>query len=168
VLYDAIETFYAVLVTNFQTDWATLCTAKSVGAPETITIRKRYNADLLYSLGVATPALGIYGTAATTQAKMQGQRLSIITVGVDWFHRTTLGSDQGSLAAVLLAQSELAAEAILLSVDRLATAGASVWGAGERENSVSITASGGYEEGESGTYQRLVTVTVPVRDSDEV
>lgn len=160
-----MERVGAILTTNFDTDVGLLCTAKSVTPPATVTILKRMDMNLHIAANGADrlPALCIYANTMTTQAKMAQRRHTHATINIDYMDRFAIASLETGLK-----QAELAAEAILLSVDRLGldnTTG--VWEAGGAVDSVVLTFSD-REDAPAGEYQRLVTVSVPVTDQDEV
>lgn len=167
MIYAVVEQVYTVLAANFATDWAGLCSTFSLGAPPAVDIVKRQNVDAMVRSTSrdwsVRPAIGIYAVDLTTQAKMAAHRLSVNNLGLDFYRRGAIAN-----LPTLLQQGELAAEAMLLTIDRLAGSGGGVWGAGEAEDSVTVTFSDGYEATEGGDYQQLITVTVPVRASDEV
>ncbi len=163
MIYDAITRVAALLGTNFDTDLATLCTAKSVTAPAAATIVTRMDANLHVGLNGVLPAVCVYGRSTSTQAKQAEKRDNITTLSVDYFARSTEAA-----LPTMLQQVELAAEAILATVDRCiydTTSG--VWGAGLGDGSVSVTLED-QSDAPAGLYQRLATVTFSVNDRDEV
>lgn len=160
-----MERVAAILTANFDTDVGLLCTAKSVTAPATVTILKRMDINLHIAANGADrlPALCVYANTATTQAEMAGRRHTHATINIDYMDRFSV-----TVLETGLKQAELAAEAILLSVDRLGLDNATgVWEAGGGLDSVVVTFND-REDAPEGEYQRLVTVSVPVTDQDEV
>jgi len=162
VIYDAIEQVYAVANANFATDFAALATAKGVvGLNTNAAIEKRQSAETMVRLGAALPCLGIVGLRARSQAKDQGKRDTESVIAFDYYA-------EHADPVLVAKQAELAAEALLRTVDRLWASGASVFGAGELPLSVVIDFTEGYLETRSPpVYWRSATVTFPVHDRDE-
>ena len=165
MIYDAIEAVATIVTANFFTDMAALISAKGLtGLTTTAAIEKRQRAELYVALGAALPAIGIYGLMATTQAKWQGKRDASCTLGLDYY---ATGTDPIKLAQ----QTELAAEALLRSIDRIWPTAAG--GAGEGFNSVSVELSAAYmetdkPEGQTVTnYGHRAMLTFTVVDRDE-
>lgn len=159
MIYDAVEAMTTVLTANFAADFTALATAKSVadlsGPP---TFVKRQRAEMFTTLGVSLPAIGIYVLRAVTMAKWQAVRDPRCTGVFDWYARN-------SNPLLLAQQTELAAEAMLRSVDRLATSG-SLFGAGELADSITIEVTDGYDKSIEPAYDRRATVTFTVYDRD--
>lgn len=163
MLYDAIERMASILSANFVADLTTLCGAKSLTVPSTPVVVKRMDMNLHIAANGSLPALCVYQNSATTQAKMAQARESHATVNVDYMDRVALAD-----LDTMLKQVELVAEAILLSVDRMAGDPAGhIWEAGGANDSVTVTLAD-REDAPEGEYQRLLTVSVPVTDHDEV
>ena len=164
MLFDAVEQVYVVVLANFTTDLGALATAKGVSVTATAGIIKRQTAPTFLGLGADLPAIGVYATDGVTQAKDQGKRDTLTTMVLDYYAE---GTDPANLAK----QAELAAEALLQSVDRL-------WpglegGGGNAVGSIGITMTPGYQEirqNEAGqtVYNHRATVTFPVMDRDTV
>lgn len=163
MMFDALERFATVLAANFDADLAALCTAKGVTAPVgSVTLIKRMDANLHVAVNGALPALCVYGRAVSTQARFVGKRDSRCVISVDYLNR----ADEAGLVT-MLQQVELAAEAILKTIDRVPGDSASgVWNAAPNAGEAVIELSD-REDAPEGEYQRLLTVTVPVTDRDE-
>jgi hypothetical protein len=159
MIYDAVETVYAVVNANFATDYAALAAAKGVTVVTPVGIIKRQKADIFVPLGATLPAIGIYGLSATTQVKDQAKRDVFCTMAFDFYDR---GTDPVALAK----QTELAAEALLLSIDRMWPTAAG--GAGEGDNSITVTLMDGYDETAELQYERRATITFPLMNRDVV
>lgn len=159
MIYDALEQVYTVIAANFATHHAALLTAKSVTAPAAATIIKRQNAETSRNYGTAPPTLGITAVRATTGARHQLSRDTTTTIVCDYLVQ---GTDPGLLAA----QAELAVEALLRSVDALPESGGGVYGAGEFDDSISITMSDGYTEDKDEKFWHRGQVSFPVHDRD--
>lgn len=164
MLYDQVEQCYTVLAANFAADYAALLAAKSVASPGTVTIIKRQSVNTALRYSQAPPFVGVFSLAGKTQAKDQSKRDTEGLVAFD-IYMTGAGATGASLVA---SQVELAAEAVLLTVDRLAGSGRGVYGAGELPFGTTVQLSDDTdEEVQQGLYGRRATVTVPVRDRDE-
>lgn len=160
MIFDQVEQLYTVVNTNFATDLGALATAKGVTINTGATFVKRQNADVFFALGVTLPACGIYVTRASTKAKQQGIRDTTGTAVFDYYAED---ADPVKVAK----QAELAAEALLMSVDRMATAGAGVFGAAELEDSITVEMSDGFEKRASeGRYWRRAVVRFAIYDRD--
>lgn len=161
MIYDAVEQAYAVVNSNFAADMAALVAAKGVaGLTTTATAIKRQDAETYVDIGAALPAIGVTGRRAHTQAKDQSKRDSVSEIVYDYY---AVGSDPSKVAK----QAELAAEALLKSVDRLWASGSGVFGAGEVPGSISIDFDPGYLEVQQPNYGARARVSFPVTDRDE-
>ena len=164
MIYDVVELVASVLTTNFNTDLAALCAAKTVTAPTSIvgSVHKREGL-LAWAVDPANlPGLGVVTTRSVTGAKNQAKRDATTVVQVIYY---TMGQD----AAVLGAQVELAAEAILLSIDRVAGSGTGqVWGAGEARDSVLVEMYGTAQTKDAGWFEDGCQVEFPCNDRDIV
>ena len=171
MIYDAVEQVYTALAANFTNDLALLAAAKGASITTTVDLIKRQSADIFLGLGKgkSAPACGIYGSDATTQRRDQGltagsKRDSIVSITCDYYC-------EGNDPDVIAKQGELAAEAILLSMDRLPSYPGGIYAVAEQNESVQVNVTEGYEEAKADeggrTYQRRVTVQFPtyVRDS---
>jgi len=161
MIFDAVEAITTVLTANFSADFTALATAKGVadlpGAP---TFVKRQRAEMFASLNVTLPAIGIYILRSSTMAKWQSVRDPRSTGVFDWYAR-------GSDPVLLAQQTELAAEVMLRTVDRMAGSGTGgVFGAGELPDSITIELTDGYEKSIEPNYSRRATVTFTVYDRD--
>lgn len=170
MIYDAIEAVYTTVNANFNTDLAALVSAKGLsGLTTSATLFKRQRAETFVELGAAAngqlPAIGIYGTAVTTEAKWQGKRDPECTVVLDYYAR---GTDPVKLAQ----QTELAAEALLLSIDKVYPTAAG--GAGEGFGSINIELTDAYMETDkpdsqtAKNYGHRAIVTFIVVDRDVI
>lgn len=157
MIYDAIEGAYTVVLTNFATDLAALATAKGVTITTTASIVKRQKAETFGTYQIALPAVGVYGKKVVTQGKSNGYRDNLSTVVFDYY---AVGPDP----VILAKQAELAAEALLKSIDRLN--GADPYGAGVLPGSITVEFNDGFEEVQIPNYARRAIVTCPVWDQD--
>ena len=161
MLYDAVEQAFSVLNSNFAADYTAALSSKGVTSPGTVKIVKRQSIKTALRYMVQPPVLGVISLASRTQAKDQGKRDSQSLVAYDLYIK-------GSDPALVAKQIELAAEAMMRSVDRLAASGNGVFGAAEVPLSATVTLSDDEdEEVEEGKYGRRVTVSFPVWDRDE-
>lgn len=169
MIYDVVEIVATVLDSNFETDLAALCVAKSVTAPSALvapnsstSVRTR---EALVAWGTDAenlPGLGVTSLRSVTGGKNQRKRDSTTTVAVTYY---STGQD----AAVLGAQIELAAEAILLSIDKVAGSGSGqVWGAGEARDSVEVEMLGTAQMLDSDWFEDGVVVSFPCNDRDTI
>ena len=165
MIYDCVEQAYAVLNTNFATDYSALLTAKSVASPGTVKLVKRQKVTTALRYGLQAPLIGVISLAARTQAKDQGKRDTQALLAYDIYITGAASSDGAALVAK---QIEIAAEAAMRSVDKLAASGLGVFGAGELPLTVDITLSDDEEEEvQEGKYGRRATVSFQVWDRDE-
>jgi hypothetical protein len=162
MIYDAIEQAYLVVNSNFATDMAALVALKSEsGLTTTATIEKRQRAERFIALQAAGPTIGIWGRGVVTQAKVgTGWRDNVSSVVLDYY---CTGTDPVKVAK----QAELAAEALLKSIDRMSDQAQGVYGAGELRGSVTVDLSDGYLEVKADTYYRRAQITFPLTDRDE-
>jgi hypothetical protein len=160
VIYDAIERAATVAAANFDTDLAALAVAKTETLlASSTTVYKRRTAEAFEKdVTEKTAGLGIYWESVQTEVKDQGKRDSTVFVLYDYY---AIGSDLGQLEK----QVELAAEALMQSIDRLADS--SVLAAGEAPGSVIVLAFlvGQGEEGQH--YEGRVILRFPVLDRDQ-
>lgn len=166
MIYDAIEAVYTVVLANFATDMAALVAAKSVADVNAkINVVKRQPAETYVDRGLALPAVGVYGLRIATQAKNQGARDNVSTVVLDYYA-------EGADPVVLAKQVELAAEALLVSVDKVTPSGGGVFGAAELVGSVTIELTESYVEAKPDAtdrrYWRRALISFPVHDRDTV
>lgn len=166
MLYDAIEQAFAVIDANFDADFAALITQKSLGGLGLTTTAmkiKRQTAEIFVAKRASKPTIGVYGIRASTRAKDQGKRDSRNVIAVDYF-ATGIEAD----GAKVQKQVELAAEALLKSVDRLVGGtGGGVFGAAVQDDDITVELSEAYVEGEAPAYIGVATVTFPVDDRDD-
>lgn len=160
MIYDAIEDSAGIMEQFFETDMRTVIADKGEAAidPE-IDIHKRR--DALWIIGhkdVDRPQMGIYVSSALTSAKYQQQRESVNAIIFDYICR-------GSDGEVIEKQAELAVEAIMLCVDRMAGVG-SIMGAGEAPETVSVDVDRTAQVEGANYYQERIIVGVPIRTVD--
>ena len=160
MIFHALEQTYAVANTYFNTEHADVCADNSVTAPAPATLIKRQRAETSQRLGGPAPRLGLHSVRGSTQAKDQQKRDNTTFLLADYYL-------EGTDPALLAAQAELAVEAVLRIVDRLALSGGGVYGAGELRDSVSWQMSDGYDEARQDLYWHRAQVTFPVHDRDE-
>lgn len=161
MLYDQVEQAYTVAAANFPGHYATLLAAKGVTSPGTVTLIKRQSVVTALRYGKAPPLMGIVSLAGETQGRDQGKRHTRGLVAYDLYIK---GSDPNLVAK----QVELAAEALLRTIDMLPESGNGVFGAAEIPLSCKITLSDDEDEQvEDGQYGRRATISFPVWDKDE-
>ncbi|KKM17657.1 hypothetical protein LCGC14_1673590 [marine sediment metagenome] len=164
MIYDAVERVHAILEANFATDMAALLTAKSLttGYVSTVTVVKRRTAIHEAARGdvnLATgPRIGVWSGAAVTQAKIQDGRDSIVMVTMEYVAR---GSDEDILAI----QSEVAAEAIMMSVDVMHGVNAAI-GAGLPIGETTVEIMRSSHASGQDYAQDIVTVVTPIVSRD--
>jgi hypothetical protein len=161
MIYDQVEVIAQVVDANYAADMAALVAAKSLtGITTTATVIKRQSAETFRRLGAPLPAIGVVHLRAATQAKDQQKRDTLGTVVLDY---VALGADASKVAK----QAELAAEALMRSVDRLAMAGGGLYGAAELAGAALITMTEGFTEAEDAQYWRRAQVQFTCHDRDE-
>jgi len=161
MIYDQVEQAYVVLAANFAADYAALLTAKGVASPGAVTLIKRQGVPTALRYQQVPPFMGVVSLAAATQAKDQGKRDNRGLVAYDIYIK-------GGTPDLVAAQVELAAQAVMQTIDALAASGNGVFGAAELPGSCTITLSDDEdEEVEEGQYGRRATVSFPVWDRDE-
>lgn len=165
MIFDAVVRAHAVLNTNFAADLVALISAKGVaGAVSATTVLLRRGSDSFAEDATpATARLGVYWSGdAQTQARRQDERHSTVWVEAEYYAR---GSDPD----VLSQQTELAAEAVVHSIDRMneGLQGSRILDAGGPEGSVSIRGPrlANIKAGEK-SYEDQVIVRFPVMDED--
>lgn len=158
MIYDQIEQAYSIASQSFPGDLAALATAKNVSITTSCTFVKRQHADLFVQLGIVTPACGVYLTRVVTAVKSQTHR---DVTGAAVFDYYATDPDPVKLAK----QVELAAEALLKSVDRLC-GGDIIYGAGVLDDSITVELSDGYEQTVAPNYWRRALVRFPLYDRD--
>jgi len=169
VFYDVVVAAAADLTANFTNDLATLIAAKggiAATANPAVTVYAHRSSDIFVPVAdnqqgaAGLPGVGVFCVHAKTQAKRQGARDNVVTCFFDYFAR-------GADPAVLTAQMELAAEALLRAVDRLSVPGSDqLWGAGEEEQSVDVAIQGTAQVEGSDFYEDRVLVSFPVEHRD--
>lgn len=163
MIFDAVKRAHEILAANFAADLNALITAKSLtGAVSATTVFDRLGSDSFAAdVTFTTAGLGVYwGGQAQTQARHQDLRESVVWVEAEYYAR-------GDDPAVLAKQAELAAEAVLRSVDRMGGDG-SVLGAAEQRNSVTIQGPRlAYLKDGEKSYEDQVIVRFPMIDEDQ-
>lgn len=172
MVFDAIEAAYTVVLANFSPYLAALAAAKGVVCDTTANVVKRQSAELYMALGLPLPGIGIWADRVATQAKNQGARDNETTLVLDYYCE---GTGDSSVAVTIAKQAELAAESLLLSVDKMTPGTGGVFGNAELLGSVRIEFTDAFTEGKAGadgkpvrTYKRRVQLTFPVYDRDAV
>jgi hypothetical protein len=165
VIYASIETAAATLDAHFETDLQALLDAHEVvGADAGLTVYKRRMAEIFVpdAKDGQLPGCGVYSLTGRTRAKVQGERFAQLVLVFDYFAR-------GADPEVLSAQCELAVEALLQTVDRLAGADPAdqLVGAGEEEFGISVHIQGTAQADGQQLYEDRVLVTVPVTSRDQ-
>lgn len=161
MLFDCVERAYTVTAANFATDLTALLTAKSVAALSgTLVIAKRSSAESHKKWNGDPPYLDIRGLRAATVANDQGKRDSICELEWDFYL-------EGSNPSLIAKQAELAAEAVLQTIDVLAESGDGLVGAGEEWRSITVEMSDGNMEAKEDLYWHRAVVRAPVFDRDE-
>lgn len=163
MIYDAVERAYSILTANFATDMAALLTAKSLSGNSTVTVVKRRSAEHEAANQDAnlatTPRIGVWAETAVTQAKMQDDRRdSIVMVTMEYVCR---GTDEDTIAI----QAEIAAEAIMMSVDAM-SGDTSVIGASEDTGETTVELRRTSHATGQQYAQEVVQVISPIVDRD--
>ena len=165
MIFDAVEQCWLMTNDWFPVDMAMLANLVNLpGLQTTATVVKRQSVERMKQEGLTPPILGIVALQCQTQAKDQGKRDSLVTIQWDYY------AEAANAAAVVTTdkQVELAVEAILYTIDRLAGSGLKVFEAGGLPGSVTVVLTEGVTEGEAPTYWRRATVTAPLWDRDDV
>jgi len=121
---------------------------------------------MFFALGVTLPACGIYIVRAMMAGKDQGRRHTTGSAVLDYYAEDAVGDAASPYR--LAKQAELAAEALLQSVDRLSTQANAlgVYGAAVLDDSITVEMSDGYEKTVGAGYWRRAIVRFPVYDED--
>lgn len=159
MIHGAVEFAASVLDTNFVSDMQTLAGNNLDINTKLEGIEKRRPAEVFLSLGKSLPRIGIWPESCTTQAKSTKLRMSIVRLVADY-----VVQDSEDLKAAETA--ELAAEAIMLSVDRMAeSATYDVVGSAMQEGSANIVlALASAVSGRVPQYRVMVRFDVDVWD----
>lgn len=164
VFYDVSEKLAALATTHFAADFAALVAAKGLGGlgvDTSISVYPRMPARIFGWNEKPLPGLGCYARTARTQAKSQQERDSDLMGHFEYLCR-------GADPAVIRAQVELAAEVLLVLVDRIAGSGSGLEGAGEEKRSVAIEIDGtGPAEG-LDFYEEWAHAAFPIMETDAV
>jgi len=160
MIYDVIENVEPLLTANFGTDMTALVAAKGAQVTSTAaTVYKREMGPLFAGRGQPLPGIGLWPRTIQTQARRQTKRDNLHLLVYDYFAR-------GPDAVKLQTQLELAAEAILLTVDRTYQAGGGVYGSGEIDKSVTVQFIPVVQPKGRGFYEGRVLVVAPVNEED--
>lgn len=114
MIRDAVERVFAIVSGHFNAEFAALASAAGVPAV-TATIYRRQSAEIFSQR--TTVGLGIYhdgGSAHTSRSGAPGSRMrtATVTIVLDWYI-------QGTTPATVAAQTEIAVDAALRTIDRL-------------------------------------------------
>lgn len=161
MIYEAIVRADAILVANFAADMATLETDKSLSGLDTgVTVHDHRRAgDLLDNESLTLPLIGLFSHGATTAAKNQTKRDADVDVEAEYICR-------GVSEANIRQQTELAAEAFCMSIDRM-HGGTGVIEAGSPESGIQITLGGDYESAGREHYEGSCTARWMMVTRDE-
>lgn len=162
MIYDAVEHAITTAKANFSADLSALASAKNEsGVISDVTVHGRLDATEFHSeVDRLAPGLGIYGNGASTQAKHPDIRESVVTLFFDYY---AIGADATDLGK----QVELAAEAILQTVDAMTGGSAGIINAGGADGSVSVTVLPITRiKGGKKTYEGRCVVQVPAQERD--
>lgn len=162
MIFDAIEQANSIAAANFTADLTALAAAKSVTVTANCNFVMRQDADFYVSRQLGLPACGIYADPARdtlTQGKDQTKRDNDVALVFDYY---AVDTDHVKLGK----QVELAAEALLMSIDRLATAGVGgIYGVGEGPGTIRVVLDQ-IEKRDSTNYGRRARVRFIVNDRD--
>jgi hypothetical protein len=164
VFYDVSEGLGTLAQTNFTADFDALVALKGLGAlgvTTAVTVYPRQPAVVFGGQEKALPGLGCYSRNARTQAKSQQERASSMEAHYEYLCR-------GPDAATIRAQAELAAEVLLMLVDRFATAAGGIEGGGQEPSSVLVDIDGSGPAEGLEFYEEWVHVVSPIWDTDVV
>jgi len=164
VFYDVSEGLGTLAAAYFTTDFDALIAAKGVGGlglVTAVTIYPRQPAVVFGGQEHALPGLGCYAREARTQAKSQQERDSRMEAHYEYLCR-------GPIAATVRAQAELAAEVILMLVDRFASIAGGIEGGGQEPGSVVVDIDGSGPAEGLEFYENWVHVVSPIWDTDAV
>lgn len=145
MIHEAIERADAIIKANFATDMETLEGSKSLSGIEfeaEVHARRRA-ADMIDRSAV--PVIGLLGRAARTTAKQQAKRDAEVLLEAEYICR-------GTQESKVRQQTELAAEAVCMAIDRMQGAGG-VSGAGEPLTGIDIELGGDYELAGQDRYE---------------
>lgn len=131
------------------------------GYDPSATVYGRLSAPEAVALGKAAPLIGVYSTGAQTNPWNQGKRDSLVTLVFDYYAQ---GPDPDKLSR----QAELAAEAIMKTIDRLPTANpnAGTILAGDGRFAVAVNLDLRPPLGGHDNYEAEITLTCVVRERD--
>lgn len=170
MLYDAIQATVAQLNTNFVADITAVATAKGVNNIIDLTLGGVYPNVMGHQLGrvgLPLPGIGVYPIDADSSAKTQGQRKTLAGMALDYVA-------EGPNQDTMFTQEEIALEAIMLTIDRIAF---QVWtgvpggsrgtfGAGNPEHGVKIRFMPPTEIKSEGFFRGRVILRVPTWQQD--
>jgi hypothetical protein len=164
VITDTVDQVWLMTNDWFPVDMQMLASLYNVPMTTTATVIKRQSVETALAEGATIPVLGIVALRCTTNAKDQGKRDSLTTVEWDYYAEAATVASLG----VLQKQVELAAQAILYTIDRLAGSGLQVFGGGDLPGSVEVTVTEGVNEGEAPRYWRRAVVTAPIWQRENI
>lgn len=158
MIHVPVDQAAATLDAHFEADLAALLATHSiVGADPSLTVYPRRSAELFTALkNHRLPGCGVYALHVRTQARVQGIRDNRLRITFDYFAR-------GADPEVLTAQCELAAEALLQTIDRLAgfDPNDQFIGAGEEELGITVDLLGAAQAEGSKLFEDRLLVTCP-------
>lgn len=165
VFYDVSEGLGGLATTYFTADFVALITQKGLsglGLNTAVTVYARQTAAEFGGSEKTLPGLGCYARSARTQAKSQQERFSTMEAHYEYLCR---GTDPEKTRA----QAELAAEVMLMLVDRFRTIAGGVEGGGEERGSVLVDIDGsGPADSGLEFYEKWVHVVASIWDTDVV
>jgi len=164
VFYDATEGLKALAALHYTADLIALIAGKGLGAlgiDTGINIYPREDARRFATQERALPGLGCYTRAARTQAKSQQERHNSMEAHYELLVRYPD-------AVTARTHAELAAESLLLLIDRFREAGLGVEGGGEEAQSVLVDIDGAGPADGLEFYEEWVHVVAPIWDTDVV
>ena len=161
MIYEAIVRADSILAANFATDMATLQSGKSLsGLDTTVTVHDHRRAgDLIDNEGLTLPLIALFGVSAETAAKSQAKRDADVQVEAQYVCRGTSESN-------IREQTELAAEAMCMSIDRMHGADG-VTDAGDPETGIQIELGGDYESAGRDYFEGSCIVRWTMKTRDE-
>lgn len=162
VFYDVSEKLATLATANFTTDFNALITTKGLGAlglDTSVSVYLRQPAVVFAGQEKTLPGLGCYTRNARTQAKSQQERANSMEGHYEYLCR---GADPVKIRA----QAELAAEVLLLLVDRVAGSGSGLEDAGGEPLSVVVDIDGSGPAEGLEFYEEWVHVVFPVWETD--
>ena len=164
MFYDVSEGLATLATANFTTDFDALIALKSLGGlgvNTAVTVYVRQPAVVFGGQEKPLPGLGCYSRNARTQVKSQQERASTMEAHYEYLCR-------GADPVAIRAQAELAAEVLLLLVDRFPTIAGGIEGGGQEPLSVVVDIDGSGPAEGLEFYEEWVHVVAPIWDTDAV